>query len=342
VNNRADIAAERAEDEALEWLVDFEDLSEAEEQRFNAWISEWPENRAAFERVERDWRQLDVVRQLAADGPDPKIVDKWLRQRHLKRRYLPLAAVGAAALVFVLLLPPPQDFEAGYRTPVGQHEKVLLPDESIITLNTNSEATVRFSDEERRVHLLSGEAHFNVAPDPERPFSVIAGSGAVQAVGTAFNVHLKGDVVEVTVTQGVVHILQNVVPTVEHKSPDTPSAAEVNMSAAKTLKQGQKLEYDESIRSVSRFDPRQVARELAWQDGMLDFQGETLAEVIEEASRYTSTRMTIEDPDIEGLHVTGYFRAADVDTLLRLIESNERVEVHRVHPRLVRITASRD
>jgi transmembrane sensor len=347
VNHPADIAA-RAEDEALRWLVDFDDLSEVEQARFHAWLDERPENRVAFEKVERDWRQLDVVRQLATESPDPEVVDKWLWRRRLRRRYLPLAAAaGIAAVAIALFLLPRQDYEAGFRTSIGQHQEVLLPDDSVMTLNTNSEATVHFTAEERRVRLLKGEAHFAVAPVPGRPFSVVAGTGTVRAVGTAFNVYLKGDVVEVTVTEGVVEVLPSALTKANDEAkarpPRTPrDAAPVAPVAAERLGKGQKLEYRETIESVSSVDAGEIARKLAWQVGMLDFQGDTLAEVIEEASRYTETRITIEDPDIESLHVTGYLRAGDIDTLLELIDSNERVAVRRINPGLVHITASRN
>jgi transmembrane sensor len=346
VNHPADIAAS-AEDEALRWLVDFEDLSEVEQARFHAWLDERPENRVAFEKVEREWRQLDVVRQLATEAPDPEVVDKWLWRRRLRRRYLPLAAAaGVAAVAVAVLLLPNRDYEAGFRTAIGQHEEIRLPDDSLMTLNTNSEATVHYDAEERRVRLLKGEAHFVIAPAPGRPFSVGAGSGTVRAVGTAFNVYLKGDVVEVTVTEGVVEVLPNAPAKADDgaSSPRAPAAdaAPVAAVAAERLGKGQKLEYRETIESVSTVDAGEISRKLAWQAGMLDFQGDTLAEVIEEASRYTETQITIEDPDIESLHVTGYLRAGDIDTLLALIESNERVAVRRINPGLVHITASRN
>jgi transmembrane sensor len=197
------------------------------------------------------------------------------------------------------------------------------------------------------VRLLGGEAHFVVTEDPGRPFSVVAGSGTVRAVGTAFNVYLKGDVVEVTVTEGVVEVLPNAQPDAKdaevsapHTSPD--DAVPQATVAVERLGKGQKLEYRETIRSVSNMDPGEIARKLAWQAGMLDFQGNTLAEVIEEASRYTTTRITIEDPEIKELHVTGYFRAGDIDTLLELIDSNDGVAVRRIKPDIVHIVASRD
>jgi transmembrane sensor len=352
VNHPADIAPASAEDEARRWLVDFDDLSEVEQARFHAWLDERPENRVAFEKVERDWRQLDVLRQLATEAPDPEVVNKWLWRRRLRRRYLPLAAAaGIAAVAIAVLLLPRQDYEAGFRTAIGQHEEILLPDDSVMTLNTNSEVTVHYDAEERRVRLLKGEAHFVIAPSRERPFSVTAGTGTVRAVGTAFNVYLKGDLVEVTVTEGVVEVLPNALTKAappkrneEAKSPRAPpgDATPVAAVVAERVGKGQKLEYRETIESVSSVDSGELVRKLAWQAGMLDFQGDTLAEVIEEASRYTETRITIEDPDIESLHVTGYFRAGDIDTLLELIESNEGVAVRRINPGLVQITANRN
>lgn len=323
----ANIAAGRAEDEALHWLVDFDDLSEDERARFHAWMGECPEHRVAFEKVERDWRQLDVLRQLATGAPDPEVVNKWLWRRRLQRRYLPLAAAAgvAAAALMVLLLPSP-DYEASYRTAIGEYEEIVLPDDSVITLNTNSVVSVYYSAEERRVHLQRGEAHFDITPAPGRPFSVVAGSGTVRAVGTAFNVYLKDGLVEVIVTEGVVEVLSNV-----------PPAAPV----AKTLSEGQKLEYRDTIESVSSVDSQEIVRQLAWQDGMLDFQGENLIDAIEEAGRYTSTRIMIDDAELEGLHVTGLLKAGDIDTLLELIESNERVTVRRIDPGFVYITARR-
>lgn len=247
--------------------------------------------------------------------------------RASNRRYLPLAAAaGIAAIAVALLLLPFQSYEASYLTAVGQSEEILLPDDSVITLNTDSELTVSYSNAERRVTLARGEAHFDIATAPERPFIVVAASGTVRAVGTAFNVYLKDDLVEVMVTEGVVEVL--------------PSGQQLAAGRPKTLSRGQKLEYRETIRSVSKVDQNEIARRLAWQDGMLDFQGETLAEVIEEAGRYTSTQITIADPEAESLTVFARVRAGDVNGLLEFIESNNPVAVHWVAPRHVEILAT--
>ncbi|HZD52424.1 MAG TPA: FecR domain-containing protein [Woeseiaceae bacterium] len=345
MNRPADTAARTAEDEALRWVVDFDDLSEVEQARFHAWLDRNPEHWSAFERIERDWRRLDAIRRLATASPEPDVVERWLRRRRRWRRYVPLAAAATvAALGIFLSLLPGREYRAHYRTEVGQHETFELPDGSSIALNTDSEATVSYDASERRVQLLSGEAHFVVARAPERPFTVAAGTGLVRAVGTAFNIHMKGAAVEVTVAEGVVEVLPKaaLVAAGDPGFRYLPAASAHPDVAPERLGKGQKIRYGEAMEVVSTVDPEEIARQLAWQSGMLDFRGDTLAEVVEEASRYTETRITIEDPEIRNLHVTGYLKAGDIDTLLELIESNEQIAVHRITPTLVHITANRD
>lgn len=345
MNPRADSAAD-AEDEARRWLVDFDNLSEVEQARFHVWLAEQPENQLAFAKLERDWRRLDVIRQLATGPADREVVDKWLWRRRRRRRYSHLAAAaGVAAAAITVLLSHAREYEAAFQTAVGQQEQILLPDGSVMTLNTNSNAIVRYADEERRVRLLEGEAHFVIAPAPERPFSVVAGTGTVRAVGTAFNVYLKDNLVEVTVTEGVVEVRPNAVLITDEEDEATslgPSPTQAAAVTAERLRKGQRLEYRGTVKSVSNLDPAEIARKLAWQGGMLDFQGDTLAEVIEEATRYTEIQIVIEDSEIEGLHVTGYLQAGDIDTLLELIKSNEQVTVRRISPTLFHIAANRD
>ena len=103
-----------------------------------------------------------------------------------------IAVAAAAALVLaagwwtlrsVVSLPP----AAHYVTTVGGYERVMLADGSVLELNGDTEAEVRFTAAERRVRLARGEAHFTVAKNSARPFWVEANDVAVRAVGTAFN-----------------------------------------------------------------------------------------------------------------------------------------------------------
>jgi len=250
---------------------------------------------------------------------DPAVV----RVRSRRRLYVPLAAAASAAaiaLAFVLSSAPV--YEASYATAVGEHREIVLPDDSVLTLNTDSSVTVRYSDDRREILLERGEAHFDVTPAPARPFRVAAGLGSVRAIGTAFNVHLDDGTVEVLVEEGVVEV----------------EAGDSRAVPPQILEEGQTLEYRETLGAVSAVEDDEIARRLAWHEGMLDFRGNTLAEVIEEATRHTSTRITIVDPVLEEVSVTAYIRAGDVDTLLQLLTEQEMISVRRIGAEEVQLT----
>src|SRR6516165_10792762 len=104
----------------------------------------------------------------------------------------PIAHVSAPAAVTAL------HFETGH----GEQQTHRLADNSILHLNTDSAVTVRYSDNERLVVLSSGEAEFEVAHTPERPFRVFAGRAAIVDLGTRFDVRLNDKSTLVTVVEG--------------------------------------------------------------------------------------------------------------------------------------------
>ena len=76
---------------------------------------------------------------------------------------------------------------------VGEQKNITLADGSKLHLNTDSIVTVDFTENARNIVLLRGEAHFDVAHDTSRPFTVTAGNNTVTAVGTAFNMQYVDD-----------------------------------------------------------------------------------------------------------------------------------------------------
>src|SRR5262249_32970156 len=93
-----------------------------------------------------------------------------------------------------------------YRTAHGEQSVQRLPDGSIRRLDTDSQATVRYSKGERLVELNNGQALFAVAHEPARRFRVVAGVAGVIALGTRFDVYRKPAFTEVTVAQGEVAV----------------------------------------------------------------------------------------------------------------------------------------
>ena len=131
----------------------------------------------------------------------PRVV---LAARHRPRRWLPLAVTIAACTLLSLgaLLtwkfglthhsPPAEGVAAMYfRTGHGEQLTHRLADDSVLHLDTDSAVTIRYSNNERLVTLIAGQADFEVAHEPNRPFRVLAGSAEIIDIGTKFDVRLE-------------------------------------------------------------------------------------------------------------------------------------------------------
>ena len=94
-----------------------------------------------------------------------------------------------------------------YQTAAGERRVVTLADGSRLSLDASSEVTVQYRKHARDLHLLKGQARFDVAHDKSRPFSVVAGNQRVIATGTAFNIDMAGPKVFVTLIEGHVVVV---------------------------------------------------------------------------------------------------------------------------------------
>jgi len=76
----------------------------------------------------------------------------------------------------------------------GQQKKIVLSDSTVVWLNSGSLLVYakEFKGKERSLYL-NGEAIFDVAKDPERPFIVKTNYMEVEALGTVFNVEAYAD-----------------------------------------------------------------------------------------------------------------------------------------------------
>jgi transmembrane sensor len=179
-----------------------------------------------------------------------------------------------------------------YATRVGQVKVTPLEDGSVVTLNTASEIAVTYSDATRDIKLVNGEALFEVAKNRARPFIVEAGDTMIRAVGTSFTVrNIPGRPVEVLVREGVVDVTRD--GTVKRIAANVRAVA-----AAQSV-------------AVAAIAPEKLDRELAWRDGRLAFEGETLREAAREFARYSDTRIVIADPAIADRTIAGLYVSTD-------------------------------
>lgn len=355
------------EDEALSWLIRLDgdqSLSPKEEQALDAWLARSPAHREALTSANRFWANANVLGELA---PPQSVMDlcrkslrRWLwpdpGQRLKPALGLSFVLTLGLALSLALDLRGIGHSNGVYMTAVGQQQTLTLADNSVLQLNTNSQIQVDFSDQHRNIRLLQGEVHFQVAKDPSKPFRVYAGNGRVQAVGTAFNIHLQADNVEVLVTEGRIALASTLpVATPQPRAP-APAAdpyAKTTLNGLGTFAAGEALTLKKvqgpnpaatnaPAVTLVQASPAQVARhktELAWRRGLLIFNGQALSEVIAEVERYTTVAIDIVDPELGRLAVGGQIKVADTDAMFAALEANFGLRIKRLSYNHVQVIA---
>jgi len=292
------------------WLAQRDASGEAgESAEFTAWLAADPRHRAAYQRLAAAWERSARLMTLRPEvGPidaDLLIHGRDGRERSRWRQPLALAAAVVAVAVAISWWLIAARSVQTYRTEVGGLSRVVLKDGSTVTLNTDTELRVHFSEARRAVELLRGEAQFTVAHDVSHPFEVSVGGRLVRAVGTAFDVRLDhGEAIEVLVTEGRVAFV------------DAPDSGAVPGATAATISAGESALAGAGKVTVRRVSATETSRHLAWEVGELSFEGETLTAAIAEFNRYNRRKLKVEDASIGGLQIGGNFQALDVDSFV--------------------------
>lgn len=155
---------------------------------------------------------------------------------------------------------------------VGQKSTITLTDGTRIKLNANSKLLFpeTFSSNSREVQL-EGEAFFEVARDPSRPFTITSGDIKTRVLGTSFNIkaYTASNAIKVAVASGKVAVTSNVHGT-NNELTLLPNEMAVYSKTSDEL----------TMTSFDRLD------ELAWKDGILAFKNRDINEITKELARW--------------------------------------------------------
>jgi transmembrane sensor len=258
-------------------------------------------------RAQAVWRRLDraQVFKIAEDerrGPGRKITGDERRARgRAAAAPRPTRSLYAAALVAIVAVVASilwtHVTSTHLSTTVGEIREVPLVDGSRVTLDTASRIAIDYRPQTRIVRLESGEALFEVARDPKRPFVVQAGDVRVRAVGTAFLVRRRSATdVDVTVTRGAVEVWR------ETQRP--PEVVRLKAGSGTSL-------TGASIAPPQQLSTTELERATEWKSGVLDLNGRTLAQAAAEINRYHRHPVVVADPRLGGEKLVGNVSASD-------------------------------
>lgn len=295
---------------AADWADRLPDLSAAERAQLEAWLAGGPGRAAAFALMrdtQRDTALLDAAERVRA----APVAKRSMRLGLIAAGVALVAGLSAVVLARPYLAATEAPMEL--TTPLGQRAEHQLSDKSVVTLAADTGVSVRYSHDAREIALTKGDAMFQVAKDKARPFRVQAGDTQVTAVGTTFEVERVSDAVQVRVFDGVVRVNRD--------------------GAERSLGKG------EWLMLVADHAPVQgrlgADSYQAWRSDWLDADALPLKYVIARLNRYTAQSVSLHDPSLGDLQVTGRFKldrpAESLTMLAALLDMRTDADGRRVY-----------
>ena len=325
-----------------------EPLTEADKNCLREWMARSPAHRSELARLAKFWSDANILTELSEEqhrlvGPLQK---RPRRSGVVPRILMAVSAILASVMVTYASLRQlgSSTVNRAYETSVGQQKTVVLSDGTEIQLNTDSQVEVVYTGDSRILRLRRGEVHVSAAHDPQRVLEVHIADSLVRALGTAFDVYIDDQQVEVMVTEGFVEV-------VDHKSV-TPAKGNGGASRSESrsnsggqrpitvrLKENELTSFasGSGVMPVRQLSESEVQRRLAWQDGYLGFSGESLKDVVKAFNRYSTVKLEIGDPKLAALAVGGSFQLGDVAAAVELLSQTCGIRARQVSATTIRL-----
>lgn len=267
----------------------------------DAWLEADDKHVHAYAEMTELWRDLGEI---APDFPVPPATS----DRRVGFRSL----VGAVCAILVLVIgwSAWPDQASRYRTDIGEQRKIALHDGSVVTLNTNSEISVRFAKRERRITLARGEAFFDVARDRDRPFIVEAALTQVEVIGTRFSVRREGQAVDVALVSGKVQV----------------GSGPRGSSPRVMMKPGDRWRGNGDGGVLDRPSLEPI---IAWRQGEVILDRMSLADAIGEMNRYSKIPIRLDAPGKANRRISGVFRIGDSESFAQSAAALHRMRLYR-------------
>jgi transmembrane sensor len=340
------LSARSLEETAAAWVarLDAADLTPGEELALDSWLNSDSRCAGAFARARAIFVSPGVTASLQATRRPAfqAVTPAW----RVGRRLLAIAATVVALFVgsAFVLGQREQVEKTVYGSELGEVRQIPLSDGTRVTLNTNSVLQVEYSGQSRQVTLERGEAYFEVARDPRRPFVVVGSSAQARAVGTAYDVRLGKD-------DGDMRI-QVMAGRVAVEPP--PSKRSVAVRAISRLfglesARGAYLNVNQEAEvrvvpdgpdqgeiqmSIHELTPAVFERSLMWREGMLSFEGVPLADAVADFARYSRQKILVRGT-LANERVSGLFAAADPAAFARAIATSLKAKIRTENQALI-------
>lgn len=203
--------------------------------------------------------------------------------------------------------------------PAGQSSKVSLADESTIWLSAASTLRYpkKFADSLRTV-TLKGEAFFDVAPDPNKPFIVNSGELRTRVLGTSFNIRGfdNEQEIQITVATGRVAVEQKTTSKDRNNSADSIAL----------LAPDQQLVFNKETKTGATKKAVQTAQYTSWKEGKLIFDNHTFEEIAQRLEHWYGVQIHFADSSLKQIRFKITFDNNSLEHALKMLRVIEKFE----------------
>jgi transmembrane sensor len=316
-------------DEAADWFARMRGPeADLHIEEFEQWLRRGALHRAAYNRVAEIFamgRGLTSDARQSSDAPTGSSPRTWVKLA-LPVCFALMAATATWATFRVYTAHAPGSADAPTHagligritTAVGEIRTIRLADGSSLILDTDSLVFYDLAGGARKLYLVRGRARFNVAHDG-RPFQVQAGSGAVTAHGTMFDVRvLRNSRIAVRLIRGKIDV------SLPH------ATGEYHLkSSVRHMLPGEALQFSNTFYEA---DPISGENSESWTRGMADFDAATLRDVVAESNRYSDLQIIAGSASVASLKISGRFAINDTGRVAAHLASLFDLDVDQSEP----------
>lgn len=297
--------------QATEWYVRLQadDVTEQEITEFQTWLQTSQQHQKAWKCLEQFGLSLDSLKHPLLKQALLSIDQKAPSRNLFPTKSITYIIMLGGSIVTIIAMQPQQlwqQWQADYKTQIGEQKSIQLADGSQIILNTDTVVNVNYNHKQRQIELIKGEIHLEVAKDPQhRPFSVSNRDGLIQDIGTTFNIRQYDKHTVLAVSEGEVLV-----------------TATKSQNKAHVHAEQQVLFNQYQIQNIKAIDSKYST----WKNGMLSVYKMPLNEFLTELNRYSRDQLSY-DKSVSKFEVSGVFPLKEYQKVLDSLEQQLPIKV---------------
>lgn len=322
-------------EEAIAWYLQLNSTQteSGKKAKFETWIAQDASHAMAYERIERIFQPIKGVDVKAAEKSIVSILQTESKQR--KRKNMRGVAFGItmfASLYFGYQSTPVKVMLADNKTEIGEIKTLTLPDQSVITMNTNTALDIQFDQDKRMIKLYKGEVFVNVSKDASRPFLVITEHGDARALGTQYNVDKNVDSTHVVVIESKVEVC-SASPKFSYKILNSSQRKCTVLHQSQGVKIG-----NQTLDDVQEIDANAIS---GWVTGTIVIDNQPLTEVLVELQRYSPEKIIFSASELNHIKVSGVLPVNNIPHAFDILADQFNLQIKQVDSKKIEINSQR-